>query len=67
VDVNETRFTDVLLESALLDDCTARWHEALTLTIACRQPRLLRWFESAAPQIKVVPTLEDALPATTPP
>jgi hypothetical protein len=25
------------------------------------------WFESAAPRIKVVPTLEDALPATTPP
>lgn len=61
VDVNDAELTDAPLERALLVDSTARLSRWTTLIVACRQPRLLRWFESAAPQIRVVPTVQDAL------
>jgi hypothetical protein len=61
VDLNHAELTDASLERALLVDSTARLYQSSTLIVVCRQPRLLRWFQAAAPQIRVVPTVEYAL------
>jgi hypothetical protein len=63
VDVNEAQFIDVALDSAMLVDAMARLDQLLTLVIVCQRPRLLHWFESAAPHIKVVASVEDAGPS----
>jgi hypothetical protein len=65
VDVNDAQFVDVALESALLVDASARLHQLLTLVVVCQRPRLLHWFQSAAPQIRVVETVADALGASS--